>query len=82
MREQITEARAEQIIDKRVTTKVVMQELTDACPVGSEVATTVHTIGGRSERVTGTVVDYRRRSVVVATECHGRIVVPLDKIES
>lgn len=50
-------------------------------PLGSQVTTTVHGIGGRSERVTGTVVDHRRKSVVVQTEAHGRIVVPLDRIE-
>jgi hypothetical protein len=50
--------------------------------VGSTVTTTVHSIGGRQERVTGQVVDHcRRRAVVVETECHGRIVVPLDKVE-
>lgn len=51
-------------------------------PLGSTVATIVCAIGGRSERVTGEVVDYRRSSVVVKTECHGRIVVPADKIEA
>lgn len=46
-------------------------------PIGSEVTTTVHGIGGRSEQVTGTVVDHRRKALVVQTEYHGRIVVPV-----
>lgn len=51
-------------------------------PIGTEVTTTVHGIGGRSEKVTGPVVDHRRKSVVVQTEAHGRIVVPLGEIET
>jgi predicted thioesterase len=48
---------------------------------GATVTTIVHAIGGRSERVSGEVVAYRRRSVVVQTACHGRIVVPLSECE-
>jgi hypothetical protein len=54
----------------------------DTPGIGATVATTVHGIGGRSERVTGEVVGHRRNAVVVKTESHGRIVVTLDKIES
>jgi hypothetical protein len=50
-------------------------------PTGSTVTTTVHSIGGRSCQVTGTVVDHRRGQLVVATECHGRIMVSPDKVE-
>jgi hypothetical protein len=49
-------------------------------PLGAIVSTVVHGIGGRSETVSGAVEGYRRNSVVVATECHGRIVVPASKI--
>jgi hypothetical protein len=48
-----------------------------AHPVGSTVATTVYAIGGRSERVSGRVEGHKRGQLVVATECHGRIMVPL-----
>jgi hypothetical protein len=47
---------------------------------GDIVSAVVYGIGGRSETVSGTVEGYRRNSVVVATECHGRIVVPVSKI--
>lgn len=56
--------------------------MTNMPELESEVTTTVHGIGGRSEKVTGIVVDHRRNAVVVQTECHGRIVVPLDKVEA
>jgi hypothetical protein len=52
-----------------------------AFPVGASASTIVYAIGGRSERVTGTVVDHRRGQLVVATPCHGRIMVPLRKAE-
>jgi RNase P/RNase MRP subunit p29 len=50
-------------------------------PIGSTVVTTVHGIGGRSERVSGEVVDYKRNALVVKTDYHGRIVVPVDQIK-
>jgi hypothetical protein len=49
-------------------------------PEGTKVTTIVHSIGGRSDKVTGTVVGHRRKSVIVQTEAYGRIVVPLDKL--
>lgn len=49
-------------------------------PAGSSITTIVHSIGGRSERVTGIVVDHRHHSAVVQTDCHGRIMVSRDKI--
>jgi hypothetical protein len=48
---------------------------------GETVTTTVHGIGGRSEKVTGTVVGHKRSALIVQTECHGRIMVTQDKIE-
>jgi hypothetical protein len=53
-------------------------------PIGTRVATTVYSIGGRSERVTGTVCDYnRRRTCIIAqTEFHGRLVIERAKIEA
>lgn len=53
--------------------------MTERPELGTQVTTTVHAIGGRTEVVTGPVVDYRRNSVVVQTEAHGRIVVPLSR---
>lgn len=47
----------------------------DAYPVGSRVATSVASIGGRSETAVGTVVEHKRRQLIVATKSHGRIVV-------
>ena len=52
----------------------------DMPELGTEVTTTVHSIGGRSEAVTGIVVDHRRKSVTVQTQAHGRIVVPLSEL--
>lgn len=57
-------------------------DLSATHPVGSDVTTTVYGIGGRSESVTGQVVDYRRNSVVVETEWHGRIVVERGKVDN
>jgi hypothetical protein len=60
-----------------------MQSTAEAVfPMGTTVTTTVYAIGGRSETVSGEVVGYRRSSVVVQTDCHGRIVVPLSKVGS
>lgn len=55
--------------------------ITKQFALGAQVTTTVHSIGGRTEVVTGPVVDYRRNAVVVQTEAHGRIVVPVSKVE-
>jgi hypothetical protein len=59
--------------------------------IGATVATTVHSIGGRSERVSGTVVEHRysrRRPGVVLSVLidasaagYGSLSVPLDKLE-
>ena len=54
--------------------------LNDLPAVGDEVATLVYGINGHEERASGVVVDHRRRAVIVATEYHGRIVVPADQI--
>lgn len=53
----------------------------DRYPLGSSVATIVHSIGGRQERVSGTVVDHRRGQVAVQTDGHGCIMVALDNVE-
>jgi hypothetical protein len=50
--------------------------------IGTQVTTTVHSIGGRAEVVTGLVVDHRRKAVVVQTKLHGRIVVPLSELHA
>lgn len=50
-------------------------------PEGSIVTTTVHSIGGRSELVAGTVTGHKRGQLVVKTDCHGTILVPLNQVE-
>lgn len=55
-------------------------ELRDLYPIGATVSTVVYGIGGRSEVVAGTVVDYRRRSVIAQTEFHGRLAIERAKI--
>ena len=49
-------------------------------PVGTTVSTIVNSIGGRSETVTGEVVEHKRRRMVVQTACHGRIVVSMGEV--
>jgi RNase P/RNase MRP subunit p29 len=56
--------------------------MTDQHDTPQIVTTTVYSIGGRSEQVTGQVVGERRNALIVQTEAHGRIVVPLSKIEA
>jgi hypothetical protein len=58
-------------------------EIAAKYPIGTDVTTLVHGIGGRSEYVTGTVVDYwRDRRLVVQTDYHGRLVVaPADVVD-
>jgi hypothetical protein len=51
-----------------------------AHPLGTIVTTTVHSIGGRSEDVSGEVVSHRRGDVHVKTDLHGTLAVPLDRI--
>jgi hypothetical protein len=60
-----------------------MPGIEDQYPVGSQVTTTIHSIGGRSEKVTGVVVGHwRGRSVTVETAAHGTVVVEPAKIEA
>lgn len=56
-------------------------EIEHAHPLGSTVTTIVYSIGGRSETVAGTVVDYwRGRCLIAQTEFHGRLVIERAKV--
>jgi hypothetical protein len=50
-----------------------------AYPEGSLVATMVYSIGGRADKVAGTVTGHKRGMLLVRTDCHGTLAVPLDK---
>jgi hypothetical protein len=48
-------------------------------PTGTRVLVTLHSIN-TVETVPGTVVDHGRRSNIIQTECHGRVVVNTDQL--
>lgn len=48
-------------------------------PVGSKVTTTVHSIGGRSEEVTGKVIGHEHGAIIVRTPNHGDLSVERSK---
>lgn len=54
----------------------------EAYPIGTQITTAVHSIGGRSEDVTGAVIDHKRGELIVSTADHGRICVALDRVKS
>lgn len=52
----------------------------DNFPINSKIATDVHGIGGRVETVSGTVVGYKYKQLVVATDSgHGTLMVEPSK---
>lgn len=53
----------------------------ESFPIGATVRTVVHSLGGRSETVTGTVTDHKYGQLRVRTEFHGTLCVPPDRAE-
>lgn len=67
--------------DARAAKQAAKQaDLEQRFPVGTVASTSVASIGGRSEDVTGTVVGVKRGSVLLKTESHGTLAVEPDKI--
>ncbi len=51
-------------------------------PIGCRVSTIVYSAGARSEVVTGTVIEHKRRRLIVKTEWHGNLSVEPSKVQA